>query len=125
MTTSRSDGNTIVRFFEWWNEAMKDEALLTEEAFRQYFTRDGSLIVNGELRAQGCEALSRHYKRIKASVDKVGMTLPVVAEGADGDLDFVHVFSDVVVDGKPRTIEAMAYAEVEGDRMRVMRVLSI
>lgn len=124
MMKQSGENNVIVHFFEWWNDAMKDESKLTAALFGKHFTDDGVLIVNGNHRAKGCAELAAHYRRIQTTVDEVSMTLPVIAAASGDGLDFVHVHSDVVEKGERRTLEAMAYARVEGGKISEMRVLS-
>ncbi len=117
--------NHIVRFFEWWNDAMVDESRLTEAAFRGHFTDDGELIVNGNLRARGPAELAAHYRRIKASVESVSMALPVELAAQAGDIDFTHCYCNVSASGETKALEAMAYAEIASGKIRRMRVLSL
>lgn len=115
----------IVAFFTWWNGAMRDPAELTPEGFARFFTEDGRLIVNGNLRATGWEAMATHYAAIAARCEEVAMVLPVEEGFATKERAFVHCRTHVIADGKQAAEEAMAYAIVEDGRMALLRVVSL
>jgi len=117
--------NLILRFFSWWNGAMAEPALLQPAAFGDFFADDGQLIVNGNLRATGPEALAVHYRAIADRLDQVEMILPVEEAFAAADRAFVHCRTRAVSGGLESTEEAMAYAIVENGRMRLLRVVSL
>jgi hypothetical protein len=117
--------NHITAFFNWWNGAMREPALLTEEGFAQFFTADGRLIVNGNLRATGPAAMAAHYRAIAERCDEVGMVLPVEEAFAAEGRAFVHCRTHVVVNGETAAEEAMAFAVVEDDRIALFRVVSL
>lgn len=117
--------NPIIAMFAWWNGAMRDPALLTAEGFAPFFTEEGRLIVNGNLRATGCAALASHYAAIAGRCDEVAMVLPVEEGFATGDRAFVHCRTHVVVEGVAAAEEAMAYAVIENGKMALLRVVSL
>lgn len=117
--------NIIVCMFQWWNEAIRDPNGFTPEAFARFYTEDAQLIVNGNLRGTGLEALARHYRRVQEIAPTAQMVLPVEEEFTAPDRAFVHVF-ELVAEGDEETRrECMAYAVVEGGKMKLLRVVGI
>lgn len=117
--------NPILRFFAWWNGAMADPAALQPEAFGEFFTDDGQLIVNGNVRATGPAALAVHYRAIADRLDLVEMVLPVEAAFATDDHGFVHCRTRAIAAGEESAEEAMAYCVIAGGRMSRLRVVSL
>lgn len=117
--------NLIEEMFAWWNEAMREPAGLTAGSFSRYYTDDARLVVNGNLRACGPEALAAHYRGVAARCDEVAMVLPVEEAFATADRAFVHCRTHVVIDGVEAAEEAMAYAVIEDGRIALLRVVSL
>ena len=110
--------------FSWWNAAVRSEGGFTAGGFGQFFAPGAALIVNGDTRAEGLDALARHFERIRTSLDAVAIKLPLeYAFGADDHI-FVHYRVDAVAAGTPASEEAMGYLRVAGGRIAVMNVLS-
>lgn len=117
--------NAIEAMFAWWNEAMADPVRLTAAEFARFYTGDARLIVNGNLRAIGPEALAAHYRGVAERLDEVAMALPVEAAFATPNRAFVHCRTRVVANGVHATEEAMAYATLEEGRIGLLRVVSL
>jgi hypothetical protein len=118
--------NAIVAFFAWWNIAMADPALLTEQGFADFYTADAQLVVNGHLRATGCRQLASHYRGVAERCEDVAMVLPVQQAFHTVTRAFVHCRTRVVVSGRQAAEEAMAYAVLAADgRMARLQVVSL
>ena len=117
--------NPIESMFAWWNEAMATPAELTAENFGRFYTGDGRLTVNGNLRAAGTEALAAHYRGVAERCDEVAMLLPVEAAFATVDRAFVHCRTHVIINGHRAAEEAMAYAVISDGRIESLRVVSL
>jgi uncharacterized protein (TIGR02246 family) len=118
--------NPIVAMFEWWNTAMAEPSMLDAQAFARFFAADATLVVNGNLRATGCEALARHYRAVAAHCNEVAMVLPVEESFFTRERAFVHCRTRVQVAGRMAAEEAMAYAKLVDDgRMSALRVVSL
>jgi len=118
--------NIIVSMFQWWNDAIRDPNGFTPEAFARFYTEDAQLIVNSNLRGTGHEALAAHFQRVQEIAPTAQMVLPVAEEFTTPDRAFVHVFERVEDEaGKEMRRECMAYAVVEGGRMKLLRVIGI
>ncbi|MEJ8567969.1 hypothetical protein [Elongatibacter sediminis] len=115
--------NPIVRMFEWWNTAITRPDGFTPEAFGNHFSADARLIVNGDLRGQGLDALARHFRNIQAEYDSVAMELPPLDTFACDGRAFVQVVTRAVRDGKVLREESMAVATLDGDRMSLLKVI--
>jgi len=117
--------NPIIRFFTWWNDAMADPDQLQADGFARHFTDTCELIVNGHLRASDPGSLAIHYRAIADRLDVVQMVLPVEHEFSTGENAFVHCRTRAVLGEQESAEEAMAYAIVEGGRIRRLRVVSL
>lgn len=115
--------NILIGFFEWWNTAMRSESALTAEAFANFFAPHGQLVVNGNFRAQGPDALAIHYQAIKASLDDVQMVLPVEHTFAADNNIFVHCQTRALDKGVERSEDAMAYAKLEDGKIALLKVI--
>ncbi|MDA5193958.1 nuclear transport factor 2 family protein [Govanella unica] len=114
----------ITQMFRWWNEAYTDPNGFTPEAFSRFYTDDAELIVNGNSRGKGLQALSAHYQRIQAAVPLAQMVLPVDDDFATTDRAFVHCHEQAKrADGTEKLSECFAYAEVRDGKMSVLRVV--
>ncbi|BAV63085.1 hypothetical protein [Sphingobium cloacae] len=117
--------NPIIRFFTWWNGAMADPDQLLAEGFGAHFAPDAQLIVNGNVRATSLAEMAVHYRAIADRLDLVEMVLPVEEEFTTDSRAFVHCRTRAELDNTKNAEEAMAYAVVDGDRMRLLRVVSL
>ncbi len=115
--------NPIVAMFEWWNPAFGESDGFPPDAFRPFFTEDARLTVNGNLRGQGLEALSRHYRNLQTQFDSIQMELPVLDEFACGDRAFVQCVTVANRAGEVFREEAMAVAVVSAQRISELRVI--
>ncbi len=115
--------NILIGFFEWWNAAMRTENALTAEAFANFFASHGQLVVNGNFRAQGPDALAIHYQAIKASLDDVQMVLPVEYTFAADDNIFVHCQTRAMNKNVESCEDAMAYAKLEDGKIALLKVI--
>ena len=120
--TSDSSANPIVRMFEWWNSAFADPAGFTPEAFGRHYTDDAELVVNGQLRGKGLEALARHYQGLQAKFDSIQMELPVIDHFAAGDRAFVQCVTRATQAEETVREEAMAVATLSSGKMALLKV---
>lgn len=115
--------NAIVRMFEWWNSAFADPAGFTPEAFGQHYTDDGELVVNGQLRGTGLEALARHYRGLQAKFDSIRMELPVIDHFATADRAFVQCVTRATEGDETIREEAMAVATLVSGKIALLKVI--
>lgn len=121
--TAAQDKNAIVRMFEWWNGAMMDPNLLTPEAFSNHYTKDAQLIVNGNLRGQGLDALARHYRALRVDFESIQMVLPVLDSFESAGRAYVQCITHAVRGGETVREEAMAAATVCGGKISLLNVI--
>lgn len=93
------------------------------EAFSLHFAEEVELIVNGNLRGQGFEALSRHYRKLKNEFESLQMVLPVLDEFASDDRAFVQCVTRVVQSGQVIREEAMAVATLTAGKISLLQVI--
>ncbi len=125
MRETMQTDNIILDFFAWWNTAMAGSDPLRAEGFAPFFHEDGRLIVNGNLRATGPAELAAHYQAIADRLDLVEMVLPVEEAFATENHAFAHCRTRARSGDSESAEEAMAYALVDGGRMRLLRVVSL
>lgn len=115
--------NPIVSMFEWWNIAFTRVDGFTPEAFARHYTDSAELIVNGQSRGKGLEALARHYRGLQGSFESIAMELPVIDSFECGNRAFVQCVTRAVRDGAIVREEAMATATLSSQRIQLLTVL--
>jgi hypothetical protein len=115
--------NPIVRMFEWWNAEFSDPEGFAPEAFSLHYCEDAELIVNGNVRGQGFDALSRHYRKLQTEFDSIQMELPVLDEFACGDRAFVRCVTRAVRSEEVIREESMAVATLSSGKMSLLNVI--
>lgn len=116
--------NPIVRMFTWWNAAYKSKDGFSPEAFADFYTPAGQLVVNGMLRATGPDELAKHYGAIQDAIENVEMVLPLAEGFHCGNRAFAHVYERVTDAGAKVDREAMCYAVLEGEKIALLRVVA-
>jgi hypothetical protein len=115
--------NPIIRMFEWWNAEFRNPQGFAPEAFRLHYREDARLIVNGNLRGEGVDALSRHYRRLQSEFDSIQMELPVIDEFACDDRAFVQCITRAERSGELVREESMAVATLTTEGMSLLKVI--
>ena len=115
--------NPIVRMFEWWNVEFSSPDGFAPEAFNLHFSENAALIVNGNLRGRGFDALSRHYRKLQREFDSIQMELPVLDGFACGDRAFVQCITCAVRSGEVIREESMAAATLIAGKMSLLKVM--
>ena len=115
--------NALVRMFRWWNEAYLADAF-TPEAFSDHFTDDAVLLVNGEVRARGVDALAAHFQAIQAATQDVRIELPVDESFVSGENIFGHYRCRAVSADITITEEVMASVKTRNGRITFFNALS-
>ena len=116
-------GNPIVGMFEWWNGEFLDPEGFSPDEFRLHYTEDALLIVNGNLRGQGLDALSRHYRKLQAEFDSIQMELPVLDEFVCRDRAFVQCVTRAERSGELVREESMAVATIGPEGISLLKVI--
>jgi hypothetical protein len=110
--------------FEWWNQAIKEENGFEEKAFRQFFTDDATIIINGKSRGKGISELARHFQSIQPNRDSVVVELPFIEEFRSGNKIFTHHKMTVTQNGVSSQRQLMGYAVVESGKISVVNLVS-
>ena len=118
----QGDANVLVRMFDWWNTAMKTPDGLTEEAFREYYTEDAAIIINGNELVRGIKPMVEHFRGVQARSESVEIVLPFEEEfeTASGDRIFTYHLVRARADGADRLSHLMGYAAVEDGRISLV-----
>ena len=118
------DGNAsvLVRMFAWWNEATKDPDGFTEPGFRQYYTENTAIIINGRELMRGIKPMVEHFRGVQANNEYVEIVLPFEEEfeSANGDRIFTHHLIRGRTDDTDRRSRLMGYAVVEDGRISLV-----
>lgn len=115
--------NPIIQMFEWWNKEFRNPQGFAPDAFRLHYREDARLIVNGDLRGEGIDALSRHYRRLQSEFESIQMELPVIDEFACHDRAFVQCITRAERAGGVVREESMAVATLTGEGMSLLKVI--
>jgi len=115
--------NAIVRMFEWWNRAFSDPEGFTPEAFGRHYTDAAELVVNGQVRGKGLDALATHYQMLQNEFGSIQMELPVIDSFCCGDRAFVQCVTRAVREGQVVREEAMAVATVSARKLSRLEVI--
>ena len=90
-TASAAKGDdALSRMFDWWNAAYKVKGSFTADAFRQHFTDDGQLILNGRVSIHNVQEWAEHFQAIQSKVDEVEIVLPFLAEFQQGNQIYTY-----------------------------------
>ena len=118
----QGDANVLVRMFDWWNAAMKTPDGLTEEAFREYYTEDAAIIINGNELMRGIKPMVEHFKVVQARSESVEIVLPFEEEfeTASGDRIFTYHLVRARANDADRLSHLMGYAAVEDGRISLI-----
>jgi len=114
--------DTLTRMFTWWNAAYREKDGFTEAAFRQYWTDDAELIIDGKVSAKGIAELTQHFRAIQARLPSVEIILPFEMEFSSGNRIFTWHYIRSVVNGEVHCMQAMGYAEVVGGKLSVVHL---
>lgn len=119
-----ADQSELERMFIWWNAAMARPDGFTAEGFRQHFTEDAVIAINGEERVKGIEAMVRHFKRIQANTDSVEIVVPFFEKFREGDKLFTYHKSRAVVDGRLEEDLVMGYVVLRDGKIARVNFLN-
>ena len=118
----QGDANVLVRMFDWWNAAMKTPDGLTEQAFREYYTEDAAIIINGNELVRGIKPMVEHFRSARARIESVEIVLPFEEEfeSESGDHIFTYHLVRTRADGADRLSHLMGYAAVDDGRISLI-----
>jgi len=125
MPANASEIDPLTRMFKWWNKAIATPGALTEQAFRQYFTDDTVLILNGKVSSEGIAALTKSFQNIQANSETVKIILPFVESFREGDKIFTHHFIYSVRNGEEGCLRAMGYAVIRDGKIARIHFLRV
>lgn len=117
--------DALTRMFEWWNEAFKTPSAFTEQAFREHFTDDAVLIVDGVESAKGITELATHFQRIQANSESVRIVLPFAESFSSGDRIFTYHFVHRRRDGEESCMRAMGYAVMKNEKIALIDLVRV
>ncbi|MCB2114488.1 MAG: hypothetical protein KDD85_13225 [Parvularculaceae bacterium] len=117
----------LTQMFAWWNEAIKSEDALTEDAFSKYFTEDAVIRVNDREAVRGVANMVPHFRRIHSNLDYVEIVLPFETEFQTGEKIFTHHIIKAREKGAADTevTSVMGYALMKGDKIDFINFLSV
>ena len=80
----------VSRMFTWWNAAFRQPDGFTAAAFRQYFTEDATLTINGDAVIHGIPEWVSHFRKIQAGGREVEIVVPFKDVFTAGDRVFTY-----------------------------------
>jgi ketosteroid isomerase-like protein len=66
----------LTAMFQWWNRAYTKPGAYTADAFREFYTEDAKLVVDGKLVVEGIEQLSQYFSKMQSGGGVVEAVLP-------------------------------------------------
>lgn len=120
---SDTGASELEAMFAWWNGAMASKEGPTAAGFRQYFTEDGAIIINGQERVRGIDALVKHFQRIKQKTEFIEVKVPFDKEFRDGNNIFTSHEINAVRGGRSTRDIAMGYAVVRDGKLAVVSLV--
>lgn len=115
--TPAPGSDEVSQMFKWWNGAFKVKGSFTPEAFRQYFTEDAKLILDGHVAINNVQEWSEHFQKIQADVDEVEIVLPFMEEFQQGNKIYTYHIIRARDDGKPSCEIAAGHAILRGGKI--------
>ncbi|WP_349963264.1 nuclear transport factor 2 family protein [Rhizobium sp. ZPR3] len=115
--------NLITHFFDWWNDAYRENCFSTE-GFARYFTPNATFIVDGNLRGTGPEEINRHFQRIKRESDDVEIVTPAITTLSDKAVGFVRYRATFRAGNLTGTEECLAWACMREDKISAIEIFS-
>jgi len=114
----------LVAMFDWWNHAIRDPEGFTASAFRRYYTEDAAIVINGEERVRGIEAMVKHFRDIQQRVESVEIVLPFEEGFESGNRVFTYHLIRARENGMDRLSHVMGYAVIEDGKIALANFLS-
>jgi len=110
--------------FAWWNTAFKTQDGFTADAFRQHFTEDATLTLEGRQVIRGIDNWVSHFRRIQASGSQVEIVVPFKTVFSDGG---GNIYSYHVIrsrhDGKLACTLAAGHAVLAGEKIAAITLV--
>lgn len=111
----------VQRMHQWGNALFERSEQAREAEVREFWTEDGAMIVNGEVKCAGIGALTRHFAEIRAKLSSARVQLPYLSLAEQGSAVAVRYLIDVKhADGAADRIHVGAFFEIEGDKIKTM-----
>ncbi|NKF22608.1 hypothetical protein G7Y82_09775 [Solimonas sp. C16B3] len=115
--TAPAGSDEVSQMFKWWNGAFKVKGSFTPDAFRQYFTDDATLTLDGRVAIRGVGEWAEHFQKIQANVDEVEIVLPFMEEFQSGNKIYTYHIIRARDHGKPSCEIAAGHAILRGGKI--------
>ena len=110
-------GDTLSRFFVWWNQTFKQPGGYTAEGFGQWFTADATLVLEGKEVIRGLDGWAKHFQKIQAGGGDVEIVVPFKRVFQRGDRIYTYHVIRSRRDGKLACSLAAGHAELRGGKI--------
>jgi hypothetical protein len=110
-------GDTLSRFFVWWNQTFKQPGGYTAEGFGQWFTPDATLVLEGKEIIRGVDGWAKHFQKIQAGGGDVEIVVPFKRVFQQGDRIYTYHVIRSRRDGKLACSLAAGHAELRGGKI--------
>ncbi|MFT4045672.1 MAG: hypothetical protein QM661_03155 [Solimonas sp.] len=115
--TPAPGSDELSRMFKWWNGAFKIKGSFTPDAFRQYFTEDAQLILDGRVAIHNVQEWAEHFQAIQARIDEVEIVLPFMEEFQQGNKIYTYHLIRARNKGEPSCEIAAGHAVLRGGKI--------
>jgi len=110
-------GDTLSRFFVWWNQTFKQPGGYTAEGFGQWFTPDATLVLEGKEIIRGLDGWAKHFQKIQAGGGDVEIVVPFKRVFQKGNRIYTYHVIRSRRDGKLACSLAAGHAELRGGKI--------
>jgi len=117
LAASEPSGDTLSRFFVWWNQTFKQPGGYTVEGFGQWFTPDATLVLEGKEIIRGLDGWATHFQKIQAGGGDVEIVVPFKRVFQQGDRIYTYHVIRSRRDGKLACSLAAGHAELRGGKI--------
>lgn len=115
--------DALSRMFDWWNGAFKTPGAYTPDAFRQHFTDDAALVIDGIEVTRGVAGWAEHFQRIQAGGGEVEIVVPFKDAFQSGDKIYSYHVIRSRRDGVTACMLAAGHAELRAGKIAVVSLV--
>jgi hypothetical protein len=110
-------GDTLSRFFVWWNATFKVPGGYTPAAFGEWFTPDATLVLEGKEVIRGLDGWAAHFQRIQSGGGDVEIVVPFKRVFQEDDRIYTYHVIRSRRDGALSCALAAGHAELRGGKI--------
>jgi ketosteroid isomerase-like protein len=113
----------LTAMFQWWNGAYSKPGAYTADAFREFFTEDATLVVNGKLVVEGVDQWSQYFNKIQSAGGVVEAVLPFRRVAQVGDTIYTYNIMRIRSASAPVCMINAGYATLKAGKISSLVVV--